>query len=93
MELEAVSNSGPLIHLAQIGKFKVLNIFSKIYLPEEVYQEVNTKDEPGQKELKEAKNIQICKVSRKDVKSIEEKLTGLKVHKGELHALSLFGKL
>ncbi|ODS35966.1 MAG: hypothetical protein A7315_04915 [Candidatus Altiarchaeales archaeon WOR_SM1_79] len=32
LKIEAVSNSGPLIHLAQIGMFHLLDIFPVIYL-------------------------------------------------------------
>jgi len=93
MELEAVSNSGPLIHLSQIGKFELLYIFSKIYIPKMVYKEVNIEGKPGATELKNAKNIQICEVFSEDIKNIENKAKGFKLDKGELQALSLCNKL
>jgi len=37
---KAVSNAGPLIHLAEIERFELLNVFTKIYIPEKVYKEV-----------------------------------------------------
>ena len=52
--VEAISNSGPLIHLAQIEKFELLNVFSKIYIPEEGFKEVCTAGKQGEKELKKA---------------------------------------
>jgi len=93
MELEAVSNSGPLIHLSQIGKFELLYIFSKIYIPEIVYKEVNIKGKPGAIELKSAKNIQVYEVSGDDIKNIKERVKDFKLDKGELQALSLCNKL
>jgi len=44
MDKEGVTNSGPLIHLAQIGRFKLLSMFSKIYIPRKVYEEVGIPD-------------------------------------------------
>ena len=93
MELEAVSNSGPLIHLSQVGKFELLYMFSKIYIPKIVYKEVNIKGKPGETELKSAKNTQICEVFSEDIKNIKEKVKDFKLHKGELQALSLCNKL
>ena len=50
LKVEAVSNSGPLIHLAQIGMFR-FGVFSVIYLPQKVYEEVCIKDMPGYCEI------------------------------------------
>jgi len=57
--VEAISNSGPLIHLAQIEKFELLNVFSKIYIPKEVFKEVCSAGKQGEKELKKAENVKI----------------------------------
>ncbi len=53
----AVSNSGPLIHLAEIYKFDLLRIFRKIYIPRAVYDEVCKFQLPGCQELLNADNI------------------------------------
>jgi len=37
---KAVSNTGPLIHLNEINLIKCLNIFQKIYIPNEVFKEL-----------------------------------------------------
>ncbi|MDI6655380.1 MAG: hypothetical protein QME59_05780 [Candidatus Hydrothermarchaeota archaeon] len=65
MEHEAVSNSGPLIHLAQIGKFHILKIFDRVYIPRKVYDEVNIEGKPGKEELNGLKNIIIREVEEK----------------------------
>ena len=57
--LEIVSNSGPIIHLAQIGRFDLLDIFSKIFIPKRVYEEISIVDKPGKEELKKAQNIKV----------------------------------
>ncbi len=52
-----VSNSGPLISLAKIGKFSFLKLLSKrVIIPEAVYDEVvkASKGRPGEKETQEA---------------------------------------
>ena len=60
-----VSNSGPLIALATIGKFDLLkNLFGQIYIPQAVYDEVVVygEGEPGAKETKEAEWIETLQV-------------------------------
>ncbi|MBI4170566.1 MAG: hypothetical protein HY514_02645 [Candidatus Aenigmarchaeota archaeon] len=49
---KAISDSGPLIHLAQIGSLKALRIIKKIYIPEEVYNETCSSNFLGSKEIK-----------------------------------------
>lgn len=89
---EAVSNSGPLIHLAQIGKFKLLSMFSKIYIPKKVHEEASILGKPGDVELRSAENIEVLKVLGSDVKSMKARI-GLKLDEGELQALCLCEKL
>ncbi|MCS4541927.1 MAG: hypothetical protein HY929_06375 [Euryarchaeota archaeon] len=93
MGLEAISDSGPLIHLAQIEKFELLTTFSKIYIPRKVYEEVCVKGKPGETELKKAKNIEILEVLDEDTEKIRDKVGSFRLDEGELHALSLCNKL
>lgn len=90
---EAVSNSGPLIHLAEIGKFELLDIFSKIYIPRKIYEEVCNAGKPGEKELKKAKNFEIMEVPDEDVAFIRNELKRIRLDIGELQALCLCAKL
>jgi len=39
--LAAVSDAGPLIHLAEIGSFELLSAFDTVLVPETVYEEVD----------------------------------------------------
>ena len=55
----AVSNSGPLIHLTQIKSFNVLGIIKRIYIPQEVFDEVCSFGLPGKKEVRESKLIKV----------------------------------
>jgi hypothetical protein len=54
---KTVSNTGPFIHLAEIGEFELLKMFSKIYMPEKVYEEVCIQGMPGGREVRTAENI------------------------------------
>ncbi len=36
----AVSNTGPILHLTEINLIKVLDIFSSVFIPEEVAEEL-----------------------------------------------------
>jgi len=49
-----VSNAGPIIALARIGKLDLLKQFKRIYIPNEVYEQVVVKGEgkPGSSEVK-----------------------------------------
>jgi len=49
---KAVSNAGPLIHLSEIGRFELLKVFTKIYIPERVYEEVCVEGMPGEREVR-----------------------------------------
>ena len=60
-----VADSGPLIGLASIGKFRLLkDLFGKIIIPSAVYDEVviQGKDQPGAKETREADWIEVVEV-------------------------------
>lgn len=91
MEYEAVSNAGPLIHLAQIKKFDLLKVFNRIFIPQAVYDEVCIAGKSGERELRSS-GIEICKVSNEDVEIIRKSIDAV-LDEGELHALALTRKL
>lgn len=91
MEYEAVSNTGPLIHLAQIKRFDLLKVFNRIFIPAAVYDEVCIEGRSGERELR-ASGIKICNVSNEDVETIEKGMD-TSLDKGELYALALTRKL
>lgn len=92
MDDEAVSNSGPLIHLAQIKRFNLLSVFNKIFIPQAVYDEVRIAGKPGDIELHNAGFIDVCKVSNKDIEAINKSVEVI-LDYGETHALALCKKL
>ncbi|MDP2766793.1 MAG: hypothetical protein Q8O41_05000 [Candidatus Methanoperedens sp.] len=82
---EAVSDSGPLIHLAQINRFNLLQVFSRIFIPKAVHDEVCTAGKPGDKELNEAKFVDVCEVSNNDVEAISKRVEAV-LDESEIHA-------
>ncbi len=84
--LEPVSNSGPFIHLNDINKLKLLNNFSKIFIPDKVAREIGHL-------LPGFINIKIIKVSPRETKSFNKKLSRFKLHEAEIDALYLAKKL
>ncbi|MBU0502175.1 MAG: hypothetical protein ABIH69_05770 [bacterium] len=89
MSDEAVSDSGPLIHLAQISKFDLLDVFPKIYIPEEVYSEVSASDASLKEKIDKAKNVEKNRISPQPIGKLEKYNLDL----GELQAISLCQKL
>lgn len=88
----AVSNSGPLIHLASVGLIDFLfKLYDKILIPESVYDEVVIKGK--EEEYSDAiiieqaisdKKIEVKKVSLENKEFFSSKL-----HKGELDVIKL----
>ncbi|RJS84204.1 DUF3368 domain-containing protein [Methanophagales archaeon] len=87
-----VSNAGPLIHLAEIERFALLKVFTKIYIPEKVYKEVCIEGMPGEREVRNAENIEVLSVSKEEVKKVSNEI-GSKLEEGELEALTLCNRL
>ena len=88
----AVSNSGPLIHLAKVGLIDfLLRLFDKILIPESVYDEVVIKGK--EKGHSDALIIEQAILDNKiEVKKVEignEEYISSKLHQGELKAIKL----
>ena len=89
---KAVSNTGPLIHLAEIEGFELLRVFTKIYIPGKVCKEVCIEGMPGEREVRSAENIEVLSVSKEEIKKVSNKID-LKLDEGKLEALTLCNKL
>lgn len=89
---KTVSNTGPFIHLAEIGEFELLKIFSKIYIPGEVYEEVCIQGMPGGSEVRTAENIEVLEISKEEVEAMSD-IISFKLDGGELEALALCNRL
>jgi predicted nucleic acid-binding protein len=51
MVIEAISDAGPIIHLSEISMIKGFSIFSIVYVPREIYNEVKAANLPGNAEV------------------------------------------
>jgi len=51
---KAVSNTGPIIHLSEIGYFHCLRIIDNLLIPKAVESEIRSKNAPGKNELRNA---------------------------------------
>ena len=89
---KVVSNAGPLIHLSEIERFELLKIFTKIYIPRKVYEEVCIEGMPGEREVRSAENIEVLSVSKEEIEKVSNKID-LKLDEGELQALTLCNRL
>lgn len=51
---KAVSNTGPIIHLSEVGYFHCLRIVENLLIPKAVESEIRSKNAPGKNELRNA---------------------------------------
>ncbi len=88
----AVSNSGPLIHLAKVRLSDFLfKLFDKIFIPERVFSEVvmNGKEQGYADALVIEKHITDNKIIVKKVDTVKKELLISELHLGELQAIQL----
>lgn len=81
MASKAVSDTGPIIHLNEVGMLKALNIFSEIKIPPEVSHELKDK-------IPLPKKIKIIQLDPKH-KNIAKMLAEEELDLGESQAISL----
>lgn len=86
---KAVIDSGPIIHLSEIGYFDLLKIVEKIYTPKAVENEINVKNAPGKNELAEAEWIIIKDLSKKDKEKAQLISKGFGIEQTDSEAILL----
>jgi predicted nucleic acid-binding protein len=91
--MKAVSDAGPLIHLAEIKGLWLLSFFEVLYLPEAVWNETVRRGRLPSKELLKFGNVQNCTVSSDDVTSFLEEHGFTDLHLGESECLCLCEQL
>ena len=89
---EAVSNAGPLIHLSEVGCFELLQMFSRLYIPERIHEEVCIEGMPGDRELRAAAYVEVLKVTSEELEEVRKHLE-VKLDEGEVGALALCRRL
>lgn len=81
--MNAISNTGPILHLLEIDMIKSLKIFKAVYIPDEVHEELR------KNKIKLTKNIKVLKLHSK-FKDIAQLLGGQYfIDLGEAEAISL----
>ena len=81
--LDAVCDSGPLIHLNEIGQISLLDVLRKLTVPNSVASETSRLN---------LKNLTIVKVSKKELASFVNQIKNFKLQKAETDALYLANK-
>lgn len=85
----AISNASPLIHLAEIGCFKILDIWEMILILQEVFDEVCKFAAPGSKEVRKSENISVHSLTG-DSKNLTKRLAlAYELNPGEAAAIAL----
>ena len=84
MESSAVADTGPILHLAEIDSLNALDIFSKIFIPDEVHSELRKKEVAIPKKIKV---VQLKKEFKDKVKILTNQYD---LDPGESEAISLF---
>ena len=88
-----VSDTSPITSLAAIGQLDLLRqLYSKILIPEAVYQELTSTETPvpGSSEIKTLEWIQVRQVTNR---SLVATLLGQQLDEGECEAIALFIEL
>jgi predicted nucleic acid-binding protein len=87
--LAAVTDAGPLIHLAEIGCLNILSIFGNLHVPEAVWSEtVECGRTPGEDLLKSSK-VKRHTIPQEDITGFIEKNNLKDLHSGECECLYL----
>lgn len=89
IEIRVVSDTGPLIHLSEIGCINLLNNFQMIYVPESVHGEYYKHKKANDPDFFELKNITITKVQIEEVSAFINNHGLSNLHSGERDCLYL----
>jgi predicted nucleic acid-binding protein len=88
-KISAVTDSGPLIHLTEIGCLQILSIFGNLHVPEAVWAEtVECRRTPREDFLK-LSNVERHNLSQSDVTRFVERNNLKELHSGEHQCLYL----
>ena len=80
------------MHLSEIERFELLKVFTKIYIPGKVYEEICIEGMPGEKEVRNAENIEVLRVSKEEIEKTSNKIDS-ELDEGELQSLTLCNRL
>lgn len=91
MEIKAISDAGPIIHLSEIGTSMCFSLFSKVLVPRDVYNEVKVCNLPGNIEI-ESKIFEIVDIAsnQKDQIGYFSTKYGISIPDGSVITLSKY---
>jgi len=89
IEIRVVADTGPLIHLSEIGCINLLKNFQMIHVPESVHGEYYKHKKENDPDFFELKNIKITIVQPEKVSDFIEKHGLSNLHSGERDCLYL----
>jgi predicted nucleic acid-binding protein len=92
-DLVAVSDAGPLIHLAQIGDLQLLDVFSSVHIPDAVWMETVTAGRVDGTELTAAATIRRHAIDDAALRRFVQEFGPFSLHQGETEALLLCRQL
>lgn len=85
----AVVDTGPLIHLAQIGNLNLLRVFNDLHIPGAVWQEAVTQGNVPQNDVLNLGNVEVHQLSPIDVLNFIQTRGMENLHIGERECLYL----
>lgn len=86
-ELKAAADSGPLIHLTEIGCLRFLNRFDAIHIPDTVWLETVGQGRISQTDLSDLQNIQRQSLTGSEVEQFVKDKSISELHAGEQECL------
>jgi hypothetical protein len=89
VNLHAVSDSGPFIHLHQIGLFELLALFKRLVTSDRVIAEVTRPKRLTEERIGGLVNLEVHPVTSENISAMRKRLVGFDLQEGELSALWL----
>ena len=72
-KISAVTDSGPLIHLTEIGCLQMLSIFGNLHVPEAVWEETVKRGRTSKEDFLKLSNVERHNLSQLDVTRFVER--------------------
>jgi predicted nucleic acid-binding protein len=88
-KISAVTDSGPLIHLTEIGCLQILSIFGNLHVPEAVREETVKRGRTSKEDFLKLSNVERHNLSQSDVTRFVERNNLKELHSGEHQCLYL----
>lgn len=88
-KISAVADSGPLIHLTEIGCLRILSLFENLYVPEAVWAETVECGRTPREDFLKLSNVKRHNLPQSEVTRFAESANLMELHSGERQCLYL----